>query len=135
MLEIFTEIIEDLEAIPGENKEGYFKQEGHSLFKHISENRTLYLSIFDSIKFSRKLRDQNKGIVQEHLNNHVDQFSSTRIPLEAAAQHMVSSLLGLIDWWLHQKQPYSIEKMAMIYEQLIIKATWQALGVEEINPH
>jgi len=49
-----------------------------------------------------------------------------------SAQHMVSSLLGLIDWWINQKQPYSIDQMATIYERLIIQATWHALGKD--NP-
>jgi hypothetical protein len=39
---------------------------------------------------------------------------------------MVSSLLGLIDWWLSKDQPYSIDRMALIYECLIIRATWHA---------
>jgi hypothetical protein len=70
--------------------------------------------------------------MQRQLDEHVHQVSYPVIPLEVAAQHMVSSLLGLIDWWLSQDQPYSIDEMALIYERLIIQATWHAL--DEDNP-
>ena len=45
---------------------------------------------------------------------------------------MVSSLLGLIEWWLVNDIPDTIERMAMIYERLIVQATWHALNSE--NP-
>lgn len=127
MLEIFTGIIEELESLPDKHAERYFEQEGYLLFKHVSDNSDLYRSILDSLTFSRQLREHIKKIVQRHLDKHAHQVASPVIPLEVAAQHMVSSLLGLIDWWLSQDQPYSIDDMALIYERLIIQATWLAL--------
>lgn len=47
--------------------------------------------------------------------------------------HMASSLLGLIDWWVTNDAPYSIETMAMIYERLVVQATWHALSGEEMH--
>ena len=96
----------------------------------MKENQAMYRSILDSRPFARKLREHIKGIVQMHLESHADQFTDSAIPLEVAANHMVASLLGLIDWWLFNGTPYSIEKMAMIYRRLIVEATWHALGDE-----
>jgi AcrR family transcriptional regulator len=132
MLEIFTDIIAELESLPGKHGEQYFEREGYLLFKHVAENSALYRSILDSLTFSRRLREHVKKIVQRHLDQHAGQITSTTIPIEVAAQHMVSSMLGLIDWWLAQGQPYSIDRMALIYDQLIMQATWYALG--EGNP-
>jgi hypothetical protein len=40
-------------------------------------------------------------------------------------------LLGLIEWWLDHDQPYPVERMAGIYERLIVQATWHVLGEME----
>lgn len=128
MLDIFTGIIEDLEAVPGEHNRDYFEQEGKLLFEHASENKSLYRCILDSKIFSGKLSEHIRDMVLRHLESHQDQFNASDIPLDAAAQHMVSSTLGLMDWWLMHKKPYSIDKMALIYEKLVIKSTWSALG-------
>lgn len=131
MLEIFTGIIEELESLPDKHGEDYFEQEGYLLFEHVSKNRSLYRGILDSHTFTRKLRDHIRNTVQKHLDDHAEEISSSPIPIEIAAQHMVSSLLGLIDWWLAEDAPYSLERMAMIYDRLIIQATWQALRKKE----
>jgi AcrR family transcriptional regulator len=128
MLEIFSRIIEELESLPDKHGEEYFEQEGYQLFEHVSANQFLYRGILGSHTFTRKLRDHIKGIVQGHLDEHADEVSASTIPIEVAAQHMTSSILGLIDWWLEEGAPYSSERMARIYDRLIVQATWDALG-------
>ena len=44
-----------------------------------------------------------------------------------AVAHMVTSLLGLIEWWLARGLEPDVDQMAEIYDRLIIQATWQAL--------
>jgi hypothetical protein len=41
---------------------------------------------------------------------------------------MVSSILGLIEWWISHGMLYPIERMAVIYDRLVIAATWHALN-------
>jgi AcrR family transcriptional regulator len=130
MLELFTEIIEELESLSDEHANDYFEQEGNLLFRHVKENQAMYRSILDSQPFARKLREHIKGIVRMHLYSHAGQFMDSAIPLEVAANHMVASLLGLIDWWLFNDLPYPVEQMAMIYRRLIVEATWHALKDE-----
>lgn len=130
MLEIFTGIVEEIESLPDKHGEDLFEQEGYLLFEHVSKNQSLYRGILDSHTFTRKLRNHIRNIVRKHLDGHAEEISSSPIPIEIAAQHMVSSLLGLIDWWLTEDAPYSLERMAMIYDRLIIQATWHALRYE-----
>lgn len=129
MLEIFSGIIEELESLPDKHGEDYFEQEGYLLFEHVANNSSLYRGILSSHAFTRKLRDHIKSTVHSHLNHHGDEIPSDGIPIEIAAQHMVASTLGLIDWWLENQAPYSVERMAMIYDRLIIQATWHALSL------
>jgi AcrR family transcriptional regulator len=127
MLEIFSGIIEEIESLPETHGEGYFEQEGYLLFEHVAKNRSLYRGILDSYTFAGKLRDHIRNTVRKHIDSHAEEISSSEIPIDIAAQHMVSSLLGLIDWWLTENAPYSLERMAMIYDRLIIQATWDVL--------
>jgi AcrR family transcriptional regulator len=132
MLEMFTEIINEIESLPADHGDRYFEQEGYLLFGHIAENQSLYRSILDSQNFTRKFREHSKKMVSEHIEKHIDHISTPSFPVEIAAQHMVSSLIGLIDWWLANDLFCTIERMAAIYERLIIQATWHALDSE--NP-
>jgi len=132
MLEIFTGIVEELESLPDRHAGRYFEREGYLLFQHVGDNRAMYRGILDSQVFARKLRKHFSDMVQMHLYDHASQIPSGAIPIEIAANHMVSALLGLIDWWLLNEMPYAIERMAAVYERLIIQSTWHALRPE--NP-
>jgi AcrR family transcriptional regulator len=128
MLELFSEMLKELESIQPRHSERYFEEEGYRLFKHVQENLSMYRGILDSRVFARKFRTHMSEIVQMHIHNHISQVMNKAIPTEIAANHMVSSLLGLIDWWLSNEMPYTIERMAMVYDLLIIRATWQVLA-------
>lgn len=133
MLEIFTEIVEELESLAKDHGEKYFENEGYLLFEHVSKNRLLYESILGSYAFTKKFREQLKLMIQVHLDGRRHQFANPTIPFEVAAIHMASSVLGLIDWWITNDAPYSIESMAMIYERLVIQATWYAISTEDMD--
>lgn len=132
MLEIFTGIVDELEALPDRHVERYFEREGYMLFEHVRENHVMYRGILESRSFAPKFRKHIADMVQMHLYQHAKQIPSHAIPLEIAANHMVSSILGLIEWWLSNDMPYSSERMAMVYQRLIIEATWHALNPD--NP-
>ncbi len=127
MLEILTSIIGELESLAEEAGEDYFEREGFLIFQNVARNPSLYRGILGSHAFSRKLRAHVQGMMVAHLKSHAGDIESTLIPLEVASLHMVSSLMGLIEWWVERGMDLPIERMATIYERLIIRATWQAL--------
>lgn len=131
MLEIFSGIIEELESLPERHADRYFEQEGYLLFQHVKKNQAMYRSILNSQLFARKLRKHLGDMVQMHLYSHASEIRTSAIPIEVAAHHMVSALLGLVDWWLFNDMPYSIERMAMVYDRLIIQGTWYALRSDD----
>lgn len=45
------------------------------------------------------------------------------VPLEIAANHIVTASISLIQWWLDRQMPYSPEQMGVIYHELIIRPT------------
>jgi len=127
MLDVFTRIITELEAMPDSKSDNLFEQEGFYFFQHVADNAKLYHSILGSKLFARKLRERIVVIVLTHLEHHADELQNTTIPQEIAAQHMVSSILGLIDWWLGNNQPYTIAQMAKFYDRLVIQGTWHVM--------
>ncbi|MFN2159112.1 MAG: TetR/AcrR family transcriptional regulator [Anaerolineales bacterium] len=132
MLGIFEEIVQGLESQPETRLYNYFEEEGYRLFEHVRENHLLYKGILESRLFTRKLKTQLNEMVRNHLDDHRGQVSEKIVPFEIAANHMVSSLLGLVEWWISNEMPYSVERMAVVYERLIIGATWYA--IESENP-
>jgi len=127
MLDVFQEIVRDLESMAGQRGGQYFQAEGQLIFAHVHAHQALYRSILDSLVFTRKL----KAILTEHIRG---QLSQHRPPgpaddtlAEIAVNHMVTSLVGLIDWWLAHGLRPEVDEMARIYDRLIIGATWQAL--------
>jgi len=128
MLEVFTEIIEELESLPKTHNAGYFEREGYALFQHVEGNHAMYRGVLESQMFSKKLKDYLSEMVQVHMDRHNNLVPAQSIPFEIAANHMVSSIMGLIDWWITNAMPYSKERMAVVYERLVIRATWHALN-------
>ena len=49
--------------------------------------------------------------------------NETIIPLEVSANHLVNSFVKIFQWWLNEGQAYSVEQMATMANELILKAT------------
>jgi AcrR family transcriptional regulator len=127
MLAVFNRITNELEASAGEEGEGYFVHEGSLLFAHVQKYEGLYRSILQSHKFVPRLKKLIAQQVETHIRRHAHRLGDPALPTEVAANHMVVSLVGLIEWWLDNHMSLPVEKMARIYDRLVIRATWYAL--------
>lgn len=45
------------------------------------------------------------------------------IPLEVSVNHIINSAMELLRWWLTDGQDYSIEQMAIMHSELVVKVT------------
>ncbi len=52
--------------------------------------------------------------------------NETIIPLEVSANHLVNSFVKIFEWWLNYGEDYSVEQMATMANELIVKATESA---------
>jgi AcrR family transcriptional regulator len=90
-------------------------------FQHAGENRDLYRVMLRSQNVGTILQ-RIKDYLVEHLREKCDPLlppdHAMIVPREVAYQHMASSLLGLITWWLENDTPYTAEQMAQMYHQL-----------------
>lgn len=48
------------------------------------------------------------------------------VPADVAANHLVTSTMALILWWLEHAMPYPPEQMGLIYQELIARPTHAA---------
>jgi AcrR family transcriptional regulator len=127
MLAVFDKITAELETSAVETGGEYFVEEGKLIFRHVQKYVGLYRSILQSQDFVRKLKKLLIKLVEGHIQRHANELDDLAFPVELAANHMVSAIIGLIEWWLERDMPLPIEEMARIYERLIIQATWMAL--------
>lgn len=94
---------------------------GQIIFQHIQENHRFYRVLFSSLASSRVL-DEIQTEIEKIVLATASIRPDTVIPPEIAANHLVTSIFSLIRWWLEHDLPYPVERMAVIYDELIIKS-------------
>lgn len=69
------------------------------------------------------------------VNARYQARDETIIPFEVSANHLVNSFMQLFHWWFIEGQAYSVEQMATMANELIVKATASAaLDERESSP-
>jgi AcrR family transcriptional regulator len=123
-LDQFYELL-DL-PLPGEVVEdpvAAFQSIGTTLFQHIQDNQQAFRFL---------LLDPNLRFVLEPVLERACGKAETilvglpqgNIPAGVAANHIISSTISLIRWWLENDTPHSPGKMSQIFTDLIIQPTW-----------
>jgi AcrR family transcriptional regulator len=107
-----------LSLLPDKNPE----DEGKLLFQHVEEHEALYRVIFSSHGISNVLQPVLDDIKRELVKQYRS-YEQVLLPPDVVANHVVTSILAMVRWWLDSDRPYSVERMGHIYSELIIKAT------------
>lgn len=90
-------------------------------FQHAADNAGLYRIIFASsvgAAITRRIRDYLAALILGELRSAPG--DSLAFPPDVLANFIAGSELSLITWWLEQGQPYSVEVMATMAQQLIL---------------
>jgi AcrR family transcriptional regulator len=94
-----------------------------ALFRHVAQYRTVTKAM---------LGKQGGNVVLHHLRGHLLNYLRTRlgshtapgrkhaVPLEVVTEFLVSSLLGLLIWWIDEDLPYTPEEMDSMFKQLAL---------------
>lgn len=95
---------------------------GMLLFRYVAEHeevvRVLLRSRGSSMLVQKAIERGTEGVL-----SHAEPQIGGLVPVEIAANHLVSSSVALIQWWLEHDMPYSPERMGVIYRELIIQPT------------
>ncbi|MDE2819547.1 MAG: TetR/AcrR family transcriptional regulator [Chloroflexota bacterium] len=91
-------------------------------FGHIRKNPGIF-SLFANLPRDHKAI----AVVMEAISNSIKTRYVSRdesfIPQEVAINHLATSVIELVRWWIENDMKYSIEQMATIQSELIVKAT------------
>ena len=123
-LDQFYEIL-DL-PLPGEliqNPVEFFQAIGATLFQHIQDNQQAFrfLLLDNSLRF---VLDPVLERATQKIVIILAGLPQKNIPAGVAANHIVSSTVSLIRWWLENDTPHSSAKAGQIFTDLIIQPTW-----------
>lgn len=126
LLGAFDEMRASLEAHARGNGEDF----SLGLFRHAQSYRRLYRSMVGK-RSGNLFLDRLREHLSEHARERIGPGSpDAAVPLDVAVEYLVSSLLGLLIWWLDHDLPYSPEKMNEMFEELTTPGLRAALGKE-----
>lgn len=97
---------------------------GRIVFEHAQKHSELYLLLVSS-HGSSNLLDRVYKVAAEGVTRMVKPRSGGAIPFDIAVNHIISSFIGLIGWWLQRGMPYPPKQMGQIYADLIMRPTQQ----------
>jgi len=104
-------------------------REGALIFEHAQEQQTLYRILLGSPGAVHVVKHLKRKIAA-HINFECQQTLGDRIvpvPVEILANHAAGAILNLVEWWLENDRPYSVEAMGEFYSRLIVEAVFDRL--------
>jgi AcrR family transcriptional regulator len=100
---------------------------GTLIFEYVQANCDLCRVLLNSTDTMSLLRPM-EAIGQQEMAPLLEPARDNLVPVDVAADHLMSSLVMLIRWWLEHDLPYPPERMGKIAAELIIKPVLNAFS-------
>lgn len=91
-------------------------------YEYIKDHSRVY-HVFISIPRNSELVQTVYESIEKDIRSNYIARDPERIPIEVAVNHIVTSIIELIRWWIVNDMKYSVEQMATIQSEMIVKAT------------
>jgi AcrR family transcriptional regulator len=121
--ELAADTIASITQVISEIPESSPYKVGLQIFQHVLNNEALYCIFLNDQSTNRVFEEIKADLYRLMFVYISDKLKNSDLPAEIIINHILSAICSLIKWWLDNDKPYSIEKMAQIYEVLIIRAT------------
>lgn len=69
--------------------------------------------------FAAQVRDYLEGMVEQALKRMPRNPPATTVPLAVLRRFATAGFLGVVTWWLEQKQPLPVQQVALQLHQLL----------------
>jgi AcrR family transcriptional regulator len=124
-----AELLHHIGTLAGKTEDSAIEVEGRLIFEYIKQKSDLLriLLISQSVARIRKSVIKNISTMYQDSCTPLRQPYSL-IPIRIAGNHIATSLLALIEWWLENKMSPPPAQMGIIYKALIIDATISAVA-------
>lgn len=119
-----ADLIRHIQTLAGKSEASAIEAEGKLIFEYIYQNSNLFHVLLksQSVARIRKLVVENISTIYQNSCTPLRQ-PNCQIPADIAGNHIATSLLALIEWWLENKLSPPPAQMGKIYKALIIDAT------------
>ena len=97
---------------------------GKVIFQHVQQHSDLYRVLLRS---ERSLMESIMEFAIKEIKTNFGAIAQSDIPFSIIANHIVSSTIALIRWWLDHGMAQSVEDMGEYYARLIIKPTRETI--------
>lgn len=140
LMEVLDEGLADLlvhiETLAKQSDTTRLETEGRLIFEYVQKKSDLFRILFKSQSVARIRKTVLKNISAIYQNTCAPlQHPQSPIPVKMAGNHMATSLLALIEWWLDNKMSPPPVQMGKIYKRLIIDATVGAvISTQDLKP-
>lgn len=98
---------------------------GTLIFRYAQEHNEVVHVLLSSRGSSAMVRRIIEAGTQSVFTQNTPLVAS-HIPPEIAANHLITSTISLIQWWIEHQMPYPPEQMGVIYQGLIAQPTYAA---------
>ncbi len=110
---------------------------GRLIFASVREHAALYRVLLGGQGSHVVLRRVEQTITEQVMSQQQPNgvvTAETFVPLEVAANHLMTATLGMIRWWLEGDMPYSPETMGRIYSALVLEPVERlAFGTDSLH--
>jgi AcrR family transcriptional regulator len=102
-------------------------------FQHAEQYHTLYRILLSGqvgAGVARRIRDYLASLLERSLT---ESGETLRVPVPVLAQAIAGVELALIQWWLEQDRPYSVEQMAAYTHRIALEGLLGAFDRDDVR--
>ena len=101
------------------------------LFDHIKENMKPMKGLMkaeSSELFFNKIQTYWNSTIEEYIQTKLPNNSEPEVPVVILSNHITSTLINLLKWWINNKMPYTSQQMDQYFQKLINPCIDSVLG-------
>ena len=122
------ELMSRVEKLAMHSEKPTLETEGRLIFEYIQQNADLFRILLRSQSVVRVRKRVVQGIAAIFQRSCTPLWNSNSpVTVDIAANHIATSLLALIEWWLENKLSPPPSEMGKVYKSLIVDSTMEAV--------
>jgi AcrR family transcriptional regulator len=124
-----AELLGYIETLAKQSETSALETEGRLIFEYINQNADLFRILFksQSVTRVRKKVVQNIAVIFQKSCLPLVK-SGNQVTIAITSNHIATSLLSLIEWWLDNNMNPAPAQMGKVYKSLIIDSTVEAVS-------
>ena len=124
-----TELLGHIETLAQQSENSALETEGRLIFEYIQKKADLFHILFKSQSVTRVRKKVVQNIAAIFQKSCIPLArSGSQVTIAITSNHIATSLLALIEWWLDNNMKPTPTQMGKVYKSLIIDSTVGAVN-------